>query len=163
MPPQPALRDRALDAGAVFGRTAAGGEKGAIDPLDIDAGVLDGLLYRGVGGWERGCLLRIGFEFCTPRISPFTCYQPYWAILVSMGTRPDTSVRALHRRHDALLTIWLAFVDELDNPVRPRAAEFPQGQEQRLGRDTSTRGLSRIRAANCSLLVHSAEARRSHR
>jgi len=42
VPPQPALRDRALDAGAVFGRTAAGGEKGAIDPLDIDAGVLDG-------------------------------------------------------------------------------------------------------------------------
>src|SRR5260370_41064049 len=78
-----------------------------------------------------------------------------------MGTRPDTSVRALRRRHDLLLTMWLAFVDELDNPVRPRAAESPQGQEQRLGRDTSTRGLSRIRAANCSLLVHSAEARRS--
>jgi hypothetical protein len=38
VPPQPALRDRVLDAGAVFGRTAAGGEKGAIDPLDIDAG-----------------------------------------------------------------------------------------------------------------------------
>ena len=32
---------------AVFGRTAAGGEKGAIDPLDIDAGILDGLC--GVG------------------------------------------------------------------------------------------------------------------
>ena len=74
-----------------------------------------------------------------------------------MGTRPDTSVRALRRRHDALLTIWLAFVDELDNQVRPRAAEFPQGQEQRLDRDTSTRGLSRIRAVNCSLLVHSAK------
>jgi hypothetical protein len=42
VPSQPALCDRALDAGAVFGRTAAGGEKGAIDPLDIDAGVLDG-------------------------------------------------------------------------------------------------------------------------
>jgi hypothetical protein len=37
------------DAGAVFGRTAAGGEKGAIDPLDIDAGVLDdGALIRDV-------------------------------------------------------------------------------------------------------------------
>jgi hypothetical protein len=45
--PQPALRDRAPDAGAVFGRTAAGSEKGAIDPLDIDAGVLDG--FCGVG------------------------------------------------------------------------------------------------------------------
>jgi hypothetical protein len=31
-----------------------------------------------------------------------------------MGTRPDTSVRALRRRRDALLTIWLAFLDELD-------------------------------------------------
>jgi len=30
VPPQPALRDRALDAGAVFGRTAAGGEKGPL-------------------------------------------------------------------------------------------------------------------------------------
>ena len=58
-----------------------------------------------------------------------------------MGTRPDTSVRALRQRHDALLTIWLAFVDELDNPVRPRAAEFPQGQEQRLGRDVHARAL----------------------
>ena len=37
MPPQPSLRDRALDAGAVFGRIAAGGEKGAIDPLNMDA------------------------------------------------------------------------------------------------------------------------------
>ena len=83
--------------------------------------------------------------------------------MVSMGTRPDTSVRALRRRNDALLTIWLAFLDELDNPVRPRAAECVQEQEQWLRRDTSTRGLSRIRAANCSLLVHSAEARRSHR
>jgi hypothetical protein len=72
-----------------------------------------------------------------------------------MGTRPDTSVRALRRRHDALLTIWLAFVDELDNPARSRAAECQQ--EQRLGRDTSTRGLSRIRAVNRSLLAHSAK------
>ena len=51
VPPQPALRDRALDAGAVFGRTAAGGEKGAIDPLDIDAGVLNGLC--GVGDLDQ--------------------------------------------------------------------------------------------------------------
>jgi hypothetical protein len=72
-----------------------------------------------------------------------------------MGTRPDTSVRALRRRHDALLTIWLAFLDELDNPVRPRAAECRQ--EQWVGRDTSARGLSRIRAVHCSLLVHSAK------
>jgi len=63
-----------------------------------------------------------------------------------MGTRPDTSVRALRRRNDALLTIWLAFLDELDNPVRPRAAECRHEQEQWLRRDTSTRGLSRIRA-----------------
>jgi hypothetical protein len=49
--PQPALRDRALDAGAVFGRTAAGGEKGAIDPLNIDAAVLDG--FRGVGDLDQ--------------------------------------------------------------------------------------------------------------
>jgi hypothetical protein len=74
-----------------------------------------------------------------------------------MGTRPDTSARALRRRHDALLTIWLAFVDERDNPARPRAAECQQEQEQRLGRDTSTRGLSLIRAVNCSLLAHSAK------
>ncbi len=72
-----------------------------------------------------------------------------------MGTRPDTPVRALRRRHDALLTIWLAFLDELDNPVHPRAAECQQ--EQRLRRDTSTRGLSQIKALNCSLLVHSAK------
>jgi hypothetical protein len=44
--PQPALRDCALDAGAVFGRTAAGGEKGAIDPLNIDAAVSWGLPVR---------------------------------------------------------------------------------------------------------------------
>jgi hypothetical protein len=73
----------------------------------------------------------------------------------AMGTRPDTPVRALRRRHDALLTIWLAFLDKLDNPVHPRAAECRQ--EQRLGRDTSTRGLSRIRAVNCSLLTHTAK------
>ena len=48
---------------------------------------------------------------------PFTCCQPSWTILASMGTRPDTPVRALRRRHDALLTIWLAFLDELDNTV----------------------------------------------
>jgi hypothetical protein len=72
-----------------------------------------------------------------------------------MGTRPDTPVRALRRRHDALLTIWLAFLDELDNPVHPRAAECQQ--EPRLRRDTSTRGLSQIRAVNCSLLVCSAK------
>jgi hypothetical protein len=86
---------------------------------------------------------------------PFTCCQPSWTILASMGTRPDTPVRALRRRHDALLTIWLAFLDELDNPVHPLAAECQQ--EPRLHRDTSTRGLSPIRAVNCSLLVHSAK------
>ena len=86
---------------------------------------------------------------------PFTCCQPSWTILASMGTRPDTPVRALRRRHDALLTIWLAFLDELDNPVHPLAAECQQ--EPRLRRDTSTRGLSQIRAVNCSLLVHSAK------
>jgi hypothetical protein len=75
-----------------------------------------------------------------------------------MGTRPDTPVRALRRRHDALLTIWLAFQDELDNPVQPRAAECQQ--KQRLRRDTSTRGLSQIRAVNCSLLVHTAKRSR---
>jgi len=90
-------------------------------------------------------------EFRSAR--PFTCCQPSWTILASMGNRPDTPVRALRRRHDALLTIWLAFLDELDNPVHPRAAECQQ--EQRLRRDTSTRGLSQIRAVNCSL-VHSA-------
>ena len=92
---------------------------------------------------------------------PFTCCQPSWTILASMGTRPDTPVRALRRRHDALLTIWLAFLDELDNPVHPRAAECQQ--EQRLRRDTSTRGLSQIRAVNCSLLVHSAKRPRVDR
>ena len=86
---------------------------------------------------------------------PFTCCQPSWTILASMGTRPDTPVRALRRRHDALLTIWLAFLDELDNPVHPLAAECQQ--EPRLRRDTSTRGLSQIRAVNCSLLVRSAK------
>ena len=65
-------------------------------------------------------------------------------ILASMGTRPDTPVRALRRRRDALLTIWLAFLDELDSPVHPRAVECRQ--DQRLHRDTSTRGLSQIRA-----------------
>jgi hypothetical protein len=40
-------------------------------------------------------------------------------------------------------------------PVRPRAAECRQEQEQWLRRDTSTRGLSRIRAVNCGLFVHS--------
>jgi hypothetical protein len=78
-----------------------------------------------------------------------------WTILASMGTRPDTPERALRRRHDALLTIWLAFLDELDNPVHPCAAECRQ--EQRLLRDTSTRGLSQVRAVNCSLVVHSAK------
>jgi len=34
-----------------FGRTAVGGEKGAIDPLDIDAGVLDG--FCGVGDLDQ--------------------------------------------------------------------------------------------------------------
>jgi hypothetical protein len=72
-----------------------------------------------------------------------------------MGTLPDTPVRALRRRHDALLTIWLAFLDELDNPVRRRATEFRQ--EQRSRRDIPPRRLSRIRAVNCSLLVHSAK------
>jgi hypothetical protein len=72
-----------------------------------------------------------------------------------MGTRPDISVRALRRRHDAFLTIWLAFVDELDNPARPRAAECQQEQEQRPRRDIPTRRLSRIRVVNCSLLAHS--------
>lgn len=86
---------------------------------------------------------------------PFTCCQPSWTILASMGTRPDTPVRALRRRHDALLTIWLTFLDELDNPVHPLAAECQQ--EPRLRRDTSTRGLSQIRAVNCSLLVRSAK------
>jgi hypothetical protein len=86
---------------------------------------------------------------------PFTCCQPSWTILASMGTRPDTPVRALRRRHDALLTIWLTFLDELDNPVHPLAAECQQ--EPRLRRDTSTRGLSQIRAVNYSLLVRSAK------
>ena len=54
-----------------------------------------------------------------------------------------------------LLTIWLAFLDELDNPVHPLAAECQQ--EPRLRRDTSTRGLSQIRAVNYSLLVRSAK------
>jgi len=84
-----------------------------------------------------------------------TCCQPSWTILASMGTRPDTPVRALRGRHDALLTIWLTFPDELDNPVHPLAAECQQ--EPRLRRDTSTRGLSQIRAVNCSLLVRSAK------
>jgi len=61
-----------------------------------------------------------------------------------MGTRPDTPVRALRRRRDALLTIWLAFLDELDDPVHLRAVECRQ--DQRLHRDTSMRGLSQIRA-----------------
>jgi hypothetical protein len=42
-----------------------------------------------------------------------------------MGTRPDTPVRALRRRHDALLTIWLAFLDELDNPSAPERRGAP--------------------------------------
>jgi len=66
-----------------------------------------------------------------------------------MGTRPDTSVRALRRRNDALLTIWLAFLDELDNPVRPRAAEFPQGQEQR----PLKRGVATANAAEAEYVV----------
>jgi len=58
-----------------------------------------------------------------------------------MGTRPDTPVRALRRRHDALLTIWLAFLHELDSPVRRRAAEIPQKQRPR--RDIATPNKSR--------------------
>jgi hypothetical protein len=49
MPPQPSLRDRALDAGAVFGRIAAGGEKGAIDPLNIDAVTASAALAISIG------------------------------------------------------------------------------------------------------------------
>ena len=96
---------------------------------------------------------------CTPKNfgqpSRLPAVNHLWTIVASMGTRPDTPVRALRRRHDALLTIWLAFLDELDNPVHPCAAECRQ--EQRLLRDTSTRGLSQVRAVNCSLLVHSAK------
>jgi hypothetical protein len=52
VPPQPALHDRALDAGTAFGRTAAGGEKGAIDPLNIDA-----------AAWTASAALAISISF----------------------------------------------------------------------------------------------------
>jgi hypothetical protein len=36
MPPQPALGDRVLDAGAVLGWRTAGVEEGVIDEFDVD-------------------------------------------------------------------------------------------------------------------------------
>jgi hypothetical protein len=73
VPPQPALRDRALDAGAVFGRTAAGGEKGAIDPLDIDA---DGLC--GIGDLDQLWALSSGCDIAQPAPKELR-----WAIMPS--------------------------------------------------------------------------------
>ena len=81
--------------------------------------------------------------------------------------RSEKAVRRFHTQTPAQkaseylampLEEHVAFLDELDNPVHPRAMESQQ--ERWLHRDTSTRGLSQIRAVNYSLLVHSAKGPR---
>jgi hypothetical protein len=64
----------------------------------------------------------------------FTCFQPSFAKLVPMGNRPDDPKKhkpRRRRRHDDLLTIWLAYLNQLDNPGRRRATQFRQKHRPR--------------------------------
>jgi hypothetical protein len=79
MPPQPALRDRTLQAGTIFSRRAARREEGVIHQLDMDPAVLhrlgsvgdlDQFARRGIGISEvvgstnfMGSLLSISKNF----------------------------------------------------------------------------------------------------
>jgi len=69
-----------------------------------------------------------------------------WFNLAPMGTRPDDPKKhrpGRRRRHDDLLTIWLAYLNQLDNPVRRRAAYLRQKLRPR--RDISVNGAPRVR------------------
>jgi hypothetical protein len=69
MPPEPALGDRQLEPGAIFGRAAALLEQERpVDLLDVDAAVLDGL--DGVGDLQQ--LARGGFRISEQSIGAAT-------------------------------------------------------------------------------------------
>jgi hypothetical protein len=70
------------------------------------------------------------------RTGLFTCPKPSLGNLAPMGTRPDDPKKyrpGRRRRHDDLLTIWLAYLNQLDNPVRRRAAHLRQKLRPRRG------------------------------
>jgi hypothetical protein len=85
MPPEPALRDRVFDTGAVFGRGASSAEERVVDQLDMDAAILHRLgcvgdlhqlVRRRVGIGERagGDELRAAAassSFASPRATIF--------------------------------------------------------------------------------------------